>query len=396
MITMSDYASRLRSNGRNLSEVRKNQADQIMNITFTGDIGYKKVFILDPDEGWHYTDAKYIKHSNVSMAKDQVDHYLQFRPKEHHPVGTYVFIPDDTSFDLENLNEEDPLNGDVSNLWMIVGRTDDNQFVRYMVLKINWKFRWVFGHGDRKKVYSCWGCHRSANSYTSGWWNDFFTTGLDSLTAFWLPDTYYIFGDDGLQKYGLDDTRLITHQQRTMITHNKIHPACYIVSKIRDIEPSGIIKLSLKLDELDPSRDNVDLLLCDYYNDTGDIVVDKPTVDPDPEKTSTISYMVVNADGELEESSEFPATLDIGKTYYYRSSFSNDNVDGQWRVLLVGNYTEEERIAIERLMVLRVIDSNTVSLRPAKSKKLPGLQFKLNVCDINGDYSSSVDVEVTA
>ena len=106
--------------------------------------------------------------------------------------------------------------------------------------------------------------------------------------------------------------------------------------------------------------------------------------------------MIVNADDELEESSDFPTTLDIGKTYYYRVTFSDDNVDGQWRVLLVGDYTEEERIAIERLMVLRVIDSNTVSLRPAKSKKLPGLQFKLNVCDINGDYSSSVDVEVTA
>ena len=166
MISRQDYASFLSSRGRNLSEIRKNYADQIMDITFTGDIGYKRVFILDPDDGWHYTDAKYIKHSNVSMAKDQIDHFLQFRPKEHHPVGTYVFIPDDDSFDLD-INENDPLNGDVSNLWMIVGRDDANQFVRYMVLKINWKFRWVYGHGDRKGIYSCWGCARNANSYTS-------------------------------------------------------------------------------------------------------------------------------------------------------------------------------------------------------------------------------------
>ena len=167
MITLSDYASTLSSRGKNLSQVRKTQSDRIMNITFTDDIGYKRVYILDPDEGWHYTDAKYIKHSNVSIAKDAVDYYLQFRPKEHHPVGTYVFIPDDTSFDLENLNEKYPLNCDVSNLWMIVGRTDANQFVRYMVLKINWKFRWVFGHGDKKKIYNVWACARNANSYTS-------------------------------------------------------------------------------------------------------------------------------------------------------------------------------------------------------------------------------------
>lgn len=233
--------------------------------------------------------------------------------------------------------------------------------------------------------------------YTSGLWNDFYVNSLDSLTSFWLPNTHYFLGDEGLEKYNIADTRLVYIGQRTMITLNSIHPNVYMVSKVLDMAPQGVIKLSLKLDDLDLSLDNVDLLLCDYYNDTGDIVVNKPEViDPDPEKASTISYMIVNADDELESSSDFPTTLDIGKTYYYRATFSDDNVDGQWRVLLVGDYTEEERIAIERLMVLRVIDSNTVSLRPAKSKKLPGLQFKLNVCDINGDYSSSVDVEVTA
>lgn len=396
MITMSDYTSYLNSNGRNLSEVRRNRADQIMNITFTGDVGYKRVYILDPNEGWHYTDAKYIKHSNVSMAKDQVDHYLQFRPKEHHHVGTYVFIPDDTSFDLDNINEADPLNGDVSNLWMIVGRTDDNQFVRYMVLKINWKFRWVYGHGDRKKIYSCWGCARNANSYTSGIWNDYYVNSLDNLTSFWLPNTHFIFGDKGIKDYSLEDTRLVYIQQRTMITLNAVHPNCYMVTKVLDMTPQGIIKLSLKQDDYDPSRDNVDLLLCDYYNDTGDIVATKPTGGDDPEKTSIINYMIVNADGELEQSDEAPTSLDIGKTYYYSATFSDANVDAQWRVSIVGEYTDEERIALERLIVLRVIDSNTVSIRPAKSKKLPGLKFELNVCDISGDYSSSVDLEVTS
>lgn len=216
------------------------------------------------------------------------------------------------------------------------------------------------------------------------------------MTAFWLPDTHYVFGEKGLQKYGLDDTRLITHQQRTMITHNKIHPSCYIVSKIRDIEPSGIIKLSLKLDELDPSRDNIDLLLCDYYNDTGDVVVAKPTpVDPDPAKTSTITYMTINADGELEPSADEITALALGQTYYFTASFSSSNIDAQFRIILDDeSMSEDERIAIERLMVLRDIDNNTVSLRPAKSKKLPGLKFILNVCDLEGNYSSSINLEV--
>lgn len=170
-----------------------------------------------------------------------------------------------------------------------------------------------------------------------------------------------------------------------------------MVSKVLDMAPQGIIKLSLKLDDLDLSRDEPSLLLCDYYNDTGDIVVDKPTGTDDSTKTSTISYMIVNADDELEQSSEFPTTLDIGQTYYFRAFFSDPDIDAQWRIILSDDsMSEEERIAIERLMVLRDIDSNTVSIRPAKSKKLPGLQFKLNVCDIEGNYSSSIDVEVTS
>lgn len=209
-----------------------------------------------------------------------------------------------------------------------------------------------------------------------------------------MPNTHYIFGDDGLEKYNLDDTRLITIQQRTMITLNTIHPNCYSITKVLDMTPQGIIKLSLKADEFDPSRDNVDLLLCDYYNDTGDITVRKPTSDVDPGKTSSIYYNVINSDGELEINDEFPETLETGETYYFSAEFSDSGIDAQWRIILDGDYTDEERIPIERLMVLRDIDSEVVSLRPAKSMKLHGLKFKLNVCDINGEYDSSIDVEV--
>ena len=72
-----------------------------------------------------------------------------------------------------DINGADPLCDDAKNLWLIVGRTDSRQFVQYLVLQCNWKLRWVVGHGDRKDLYSCWGCVRNANSYTSGVWNDY-------------------------------------------------------------------------------------------------------------------------------------------------------------------------------------------------------------------------------
>lgn len=172
MITASDYTNHLKSRGRNLGEIRKNQSDMIMNATFTGDIGFRRVYILDPKKGWHFEDAKFARHSAPTIIKDQVDSYLQFRPKVHYPVGTFVFIPDDKSYGLD-INFEHPFQGDVSNLWLIVGKSDSKQFVRYLVLRINWNLKWVVGYGDKKKVYNCWGIARSANSYTSGVWNDY-------------------------------------------------------------------------------------------------------------------------------------------------------------------------------------------------------------------------------
>ena len=223
----------------------------------------------------------------------------------------------------------------------------------------------------------------------------YYVNSLDNLTSFWLPNTHFIFGDQGIKDYKLEDTRLVYIQQRTMITLNAVHPNCYMVTKVLDMTPQGIIKLSLKQDDYDPSRDNVDLLLCDYFTDTGDITTTKPTGSDDPEKWSNIIYMEVDEDGELAVSENPLEPFELGKTYYFSATFSDPEVDAQWRIIFDDEtYSEEDRFAIERLMVLRNIDTNTVSVKPSKSKKLPGLKFKLNVCDINGDYDSSIDVEV--
>lgn len=165
---LADYKNYLANKGNHLGEVRKNRSDMIMNATFTGDIGYRKVYILDPENGWHWEDAKFSKHSAASVQKEAVDSYLQFRPKVHYPIGTYVFIPDDTSYEL-NINMDDPLCDEAENLWLIVGRTDSRQFVQYLVMQCDWKLRWVIGYGDKKKLCSCWGLSKNANSYTSSY-----------------------------------------------------------------------------------------------------------------------------------------------------------------------------------------------------------------------------------
>lgn len=164
---IATYKKYLSRHGRNLAEVKKNQSDVIINKTFTRDPNYKRVYILTRD-GWQFEDAKYQIHTSPSILKDAVDYYLQFRPGVHYPVGSYVIVPDDTSFDI-NLTEEQlknpwlqPVNKRTQ-WWMIVNRDDARSYVRYSILKCNYEFRWLW----KGKIFSSFGSARNANSYTS-------------------------------------------------------------------------------------------------------------------------------------------------------------------------------------------------------------------------------------
>ena len=396
-MNVNQYKNYLSSHGQTLGQVKRNQSDILMNSTFTYDPSYKKVYILTKD-GWKWEDAKYQTHSVPSISKDPVDYYLQFRPKVHYPIGSYVFVPDDTDTNINFTEEEliSPFSQPIKNRtqwWIIVGRDDSNAFVRYMILKCDWNFRWIY----KGKLMSCWACSRNANSYTSGKWVDNISASLDDLTQAWLPDTYYTYGEQ-LQSLGMCDTRTIMHGQRFFLSNNDLDPKIYEVTKIKDINPQGVIKLSIKQDELREKRDNIELRICDYYTDEGDIQIDKPKAQiSDDTKLSTIHWMSVNDNGELEENFDQNVKLHIGQTSYFSAKFSDENVDGQWRIELANTdgLDEEDISYYAGLMKLTKFDSSTIALKPAKASSLKGMKFILSVEDINGQYASSSEVEVS-
>ena len=47
---------------------------------------------------------------------------------------------------------------------LIVGRSDEPQFVKYNILKCNWTFRWIADG----VIHECLGVLRARNSYNSG------------------------------------------------------------------------------------------------------------------------------------------------------------------------------------------------------------------------------------
>lgn len=227
---------------------------------------------------------------------------------------------------------------------------------------------------------------------------DNISSSLDDLTSSWLPDAYYVYGNE-LSSLGLCDTRTIMHGQRFFMSNNDLDPKIYEVTKIKDISPHGVIKLSIKQDELNEKRDNIELHVCDYYTDEGEILVDKlEQLIPDDEKTSEIHWMFVDTDGELDyNDGSNLEVLNIGHTSYFFAKFSDDYVDGQWRISLVNDeeLNESDVQYYEGLMKLTKFDENTLALKPAKASSLKGRRFILSVSDLNGEYESSIEVGVS-
>lgn len=464
MITLDMYKQSLDSRGQNLAQVRLNDATDLMNISFTEDIGYKRVYILNKDKGWVYEDAKFSKHGVPSILKDAIDVYLQFRPKVHYPIGTYVFIADDTSPDI-GFSTEAPTNPftdpnfNVNKLWMIVGRNDNKEFVRYNILKCNWNFRWVYRLHGEYTVMNVWGAVRNANSYTSGVWTADYSVTLDTITAGWCPDTHYIYGDD-LTKWGFYDTRYIRHEERFMITNNQIYPQVYMVTKVNDMVPQGILKMTFKQVDLNPKTDNVKDLLCNYYETlTQEVILDQPDNGDNVIKLSYIWAGQLDEEGVLdklmvstEERDSKYNKLYLGKKTYFveemydATKFYKDNqraltdrlneilldrnsevligrmpddenaflnipveVEGQtgviseitgieprWYIELVNdqNYPQSEINRLTKMVSIQTVGDNVIVAKPAKASSLIGTKWKLTVTDENGDYTSSMILEV--
>lgn len=400
MITLDSYSSIIGNNGNIYGNIRKSQSDWIMDDTFTHDVSYKKVYILDPENGWKYEDARYQKHAAISILRDDVDYYLQFRPTVHYPIGTYVFIPDDTDFNIGFVDNEplDPFEDEgfnLSKLWIIVNRNNSKSFVRYNILPCNWNFRWISKKNGNFELLHCYGAVRSANSYTSGVWSADRSTSLDNIINAWLPDTNLLFGNK-IVDYNLCDTRYLTHELRFMLTNNTINPNVYEVTKVTDLSPQGIIKLTLKQDEYDQVRDNIDLILCDYFDDSGEIKIKEQNNNEQHGQTSIISWMFVNNDGELvKNDGSYSEELHIGKISYFSVEFSDENINPEWRTHLIGDeYSDDERKYYERLLVLTKYDSQILAIKPGKASSLVGKKFKLVVQDELGSYRSEIELEV--
>lgn len=400
MITLDMYRKHYKSRGRTLGEQRRQDSIDIMEDLFTGDVNYKQVRVLTRD-GWDVYDAKYQFHGAISVSKDPVDRFIQFRHGVEFPIGTYVIIPDDNDTRLEtyqdqldrfDLSKRDEYfsKGSMPQIWVIVGRDNATTFVRYSILQVDWNFRWVY----KGQICNILGCLRSASSYTSGVWDSEYSEQLDDLTSAWIPDIHAVYGDK-CTELGLFDNRMITHGYRFMLSNNVLNPSVYVVTKVKDVNPQGLVKLSLKQDEFNTMTDDAELLLCNCRSKEGASTIDVPT---EPVKnTIDITSLQLDEDGMLESIGDIDyVELHKGESGYFGISGHPTRSVANWKISLMDESKDDNHPTsyYEKLMRITTIDDTTIKLTPGKAGSLIGKRFVLSAFFNENDTHTSIIVQV--
>lgn len=343
------YMKKMALRGSYAGNKIKNQSDLIMSKTFLTDPHTLPVHVYHPEKNIDvHTYAKYQKSSKFSILKDQIDYHLQFQPKEHYPLGSYIDIPAD--------------DGTIKT-WLLVGRDDNPQFVKYNILECNWTLKWIVG----TTLYSQLGVLRNRNSYNSGIWNNGFDTSVENQIMFWVPSNSV--------------TKSIYYDQRFLISDNREIPISWFVTKIEDTFPVGICKVILKQDFFNPSRDNAELMIADYYKD-------KVALETDDSK----NIDVLCSRSEIDISSWKEPKIIIGSDYrnimgkFYKLDEPID-ITGMWTVDALEEF--KDKIHFET-------DNNILKIKCDKDYSLVGQVITITFSDEENKYKSSLEIEVAA
>lgn len=199
-------------------------------------------------------DIRYNMTANASLAKDQNESHIMFRPSVERklsntwpldyyptsfgknaefPIGIYIDIPD---------------NRNVYRKWLICDRTYSESYVYYLILPCNYRYTWV----KDDKLYQMWGVARIQNSYNSGNWRANITTIVENQDLGWLPNNKYV--------------QTIFYDTRFAISDDMPEPIVWKCSKVSTVHPFGLYKLTFYQDRFNADTDELvdGLWYCDY------------------------------------------------------------------------------------------------------------------------------------
>lgn len=289
MPSMEAYRRKLQSTGKTVGQAHKSYSDMVMEQTWNSDMQSRVCYIYDyfhddtpnMNKGMTYNgtlkykiDAKFIMTQHATLAKDQVEFHVMFRPSQkvdfevsdelyyyqtdfvekydaEFPVGLYIDIPDDRG---------------VYRRWLICQREMGLQFIKYLILPCEYRLKWVSEIGNQRILRNMWGSLRSQSSYNSGLWTDNVFTSQENQKKIWLPlndiseELFYTYIDGSKTN------------QRVVISARTQKPIVWKVSKVENTDPFGIQKLTFTQDAFNPETDYIDPVTyeayADYYSST--------------------------------------------------------------------------------------------------------------------------------
>lgn len=268
---LDSFKLRMAALGSYEGEARRRNAQNIMDASWMRDPATKLVYVKWIDSGLPIIDdddipvyAKYNVKSYHNITGDEIAYLLQFRLEDirDNPnirVGSYVQIKNEM---------------DEPEWWLIVHYDDRLQFRQFSILKCTWIYKWVSAVSGKRVIYQCLGAPRKQNSYNSGVWLDYTTQTVENQEVMWLPTN--------------DDTKTIIYDTKFLKSSNgRCPPLRWTITKIEDTAIDGISKFTLAQDQFDPVKDNVELMIANYYESYVE-----PEM-PELEETPTVSDLEI-------------------------------------------------------------------------------------------------------
>jgi hypothetical protein len=290
------YKSRMAHRGANMSEMLRMQSNMVIEQTWDRDPNYRRVYVVRVNSGLpvvtdkhELVDVKFNVETYQKLTSDEPAYLLQFRhgAEKRNPdiaIGSYVYMEDE--------------DGEWK-WWLLVALDERPAFRQYHILETNWTLKWVVDN----KIHTCLAVQRYQNSYSSGLQSGSRITGVDDMTAIWVPTN--------------SSTQTIGYNQRFLISDIGRRPAlCYEVSKISDTSPVGLIKFSLAQTTFNEETDNVDLMIADYW--ASHIEPTEPDIETELSGTAAITFSGISA------------TIKVGGSYKtFTPAFSNEGTTVQ-------------------------------------------------------------------
>ena len=272
------------SGAKTVGKMHKEESDLMMELTWDNDIQSRVCYIYDyfhdnqKDRKSHMTyenttktriDAKFITKTSQSVDKDQVEYYVQFKPsqKTEFTVGDELYYFERDYRDRYGNNDfigmyiDIPDDNDVYRKWIIVKKEIANQFVKYLVLPINYELMWIEISGKERIKRKMWCVLRSQNSYNSGLWTDRHITATENQKKCILP-LNTISESISYKKPNNENLRVV-------VSALVKKPQTWQISKVENTNEIGIQIITLYQDTFNPHTDYVNLetkeMYADYY-----------------------------------------------------------------------------------------------------------------------------------